>query len=58
MSRPVRIVLRVVYWLAVLAVSVGILIALILFLEARDSSQVQNGNKRGSAAQIAVRLNP
>lgn len=58
MSRPVRILLRVAYWLAVLAVSVGILIGLILFLESRDSSQVQNGNKSGSAGQMALRDHP
>jgi hypothetical protein len=29
-----------IYWLAVLAVSVAILVALILFLESRDSSSV------------------
>lgn len=38
--RTVRIALRVVYWLAVLALSVAILVALILFLESRDSSSV------------------
>jgi hypothetical protein len=35
--------LRVLYWLAVLVVSVAILIALILILESRDSSSVNGG---------------
>lgn len=46
-SRPVRILLKVLYWLAVLAVSIGILIGLILFLESRDSSQVGRGKGSG-----------
>ena len=50
--------MRVAYWLAVLAVSVAILVGLILFLESRDSSQVQNGKKSGGVGQLALRLNP
>jgi hypothetical protein len=37
----VRLLLRIVYWLAVLAVSVAILIALVLFLESRDDSSIE-----------------
>jgi hypothetical protein len=33
----------VLYWLAVLAVSVAILIGLILLLESRDSSSIDGG---------------
>jgi hypothetical protein len=39
-SRARRIALKVVYWLAVLIISIGILIGLILFLESRDNSSV------------------
>ena len=35
-----RILLRIIYWLAVLAVSFAVLIGLILLLESRDSSSV------------------
>jgi hypothetical protein len=35
-----RILLRTLYWLAVLVVSVGVLVALILLLESRDSSSI------------------
>ena len=35
-----KILLRVLYWLAVLVVSIGVLIALILLLESRDSSSL------------------
>jgi hypothetical protein len=39
----VRLLGKILYWLAVLAVSIALLIALVLFLEARDESQVENG---------------
>ena len=35
-----RAVLKVLYWLAVLVVSLAILVGLILFLESRDDSSV------------------
>jgi hypothetical protein len=35
------VVLKVLYWLAVLAVSVALVIGLILFLESRDQSSVE-----------------
>ena len=38
-----RVLLKILYWLAVLAVSVALLIALVLFFESRDESQVENG---------------
>jgi hypothetical protein len=34
------LLLRVLYWLAVLAISLAILVGLIMFLESRDSSKV------------------
>jgi len=39
----VRVLGKILYWLAVLAVSIGLLIALVLFFESRDESQVGNG---------------
>jgi hypothetical protein len=38
-----RILLKLLYWLAVLAISVALLIALVLFFESRDESNVDNG---------------
>lgn len=38
-----RILLRIVYWLAVIAISVALLNALVLFFESRDSSDVSEG---------------
>jgi hypothetical protein len=43
MDKRRRILLSVVYWLAVLVVSVAILVGLILLLESRDSSSIEGG---------------
>jgi hypothetical protein len=37
------LLLKVLYWLAVLLVSLVLLVLLVLFFESRDSSQVGNG---------------
>jgi hypothetical protein len=39
-------VLKILYWLAVLAVSLALVIGLILFLESRDQSSIE-GAQRG-----------
>lgn len=46
---PRRILLSVLYWLAVLVVSLAILVGLILLLESRDSSEVQSSAMPTSA---------
>jgi hypothetical protein len=38
-----RVLRRVLYWLAVLVVSLALVVALLLFLEARDRSSVEKG---------------
>jgi hypothetical protein len=38
-----KVLLKVLYWLAVLAVSVAILVGLISLLESRDKSSVNGG---------------
>jgi len=43
MSRWQRWGLRVLYWLAVLAVSLALLVVLILLIESRDQSSVKGG---------------
>lgn len=35
--------LKVLYWLAVVAISLALVVALILFLESRDQSSVESG---------------
>jgi hypothetical protein len=42
-SRQKKILLSIIYWIAVLVVSLAILVGLILLLESRDSSQVDGG---------------
>jgi hypothetical protein len=37
-----RVLGKILYWAAVLAISIGLLIVLVLFFESRDSSQVNN----------------
>jgi hypothetical protein len=44
-----RVLLSVLYWVAVLVVSVAILVALVLLIESRDQSRVEEG---GSAGQL------
>jgi hypothetical protein len=39
-----RVLGKIIYWLAVLAVSVALLIALVLFFESRDGSQLDSGS--------------
>jgi hypothetical protein len=40
----VRVLLKIVYWVAVLAISIALVIALIMFFESRDPSSVkENG---------------
>jgi hypothetical protein len=37
------VLLKVLYWLAVLAVSLALLVVLVLFLESRDESSLDSG---------------
>jgi hypothetical protein len=39
----VRVLGKILYWAAVLALSIVLLIALVLFFESRDTSQVDHG---------------
>jgi hypothetical protein len=41
--RNVRVLGKILYWLAVLAISVVLLIVLVLFFESKDTSQVDHG---------------
>lgn len=45
--RVVRLVGKLLYWLLVLAVSLVLLVALILFFESRDSSELSEGALQG-----------
>jgi hypothetical protein len=37
-----RVLGKILYWVAVLAISIALLIVLVLFFESRDSSQVHS----------------
>lgn len=43
-----RILLSVLYWVAVLVVSVAILVALVLLIESRDQSSVEEDEGRAA----------
>jgi hypothetical protein len=35
--------LKILYWLAVVAISLALVVALVLFLESRDQSSIESG---------------
>jgi uncharacterized protein with PQ loop repeat len=43
-SRRRKIIFSIIYWIAVLVVSLAILVGLILLLESRDSSSINGGS--------------
>ncbi|HEX8742093.1 MAG TPA: hypothetical protein VF712_03070 [Thermoleophilaceae bacterium] len=45
-----RVLLTVLYWVAVLVVSIAILVALVLLIESRDQAEVEEG---GSVTLVA-----
>jgi hypothetical protein len=52
-----RVLGKILYWTAVLAISIVLLIVLVLFFESRDSSQVDNGAVLlGALAAVRNRL--
>lgn len=53
-THAARWLLRVLYWLAVLALSIALLIALVLFLESRDPTRVGAGEGGGVAFLLAL----
>jgi hypothetical protein len=47
-----RVLLRILYWLAVVAISLAILVALVLFFESRDASELEVGARAAPAASL------
>jgi len=41
-SRSAKLALRALYWVAVVAISLALVVALVLFLESRDRSSVKD----------------
>ena len=52
-GRPRAVILGVLYWLAVVVISLAILVGLILFFEARDSSQLEEEGAAPGAAPVS-----
>jgi hypothetical protein len=50
----VRVLFKVLYWLAVLAISIALLIALLLFFESRDESELERGQWQAPALSVKV----
>ncbi len=51
-SRAVRVLGSMVYWLAVLVISLALVVGLVLLLESRDQSEVE---RKGSARAAPTR---
>jgi hypothetical protein len=47
LERSVDVIWKLLYWLAVVAVSLALVIGLILFLESRDQSSIEGAGKPG-----------
>jgi hypothetical protein len=45
-----RVLLTVLYWVAVLVISIAILVALVLLIESRDQAEVEDGGRAGLVA--------
>ena len=44
-ARGVRVALRILYWLAVLAISLALVIGLIRWFEAQDASEIEDSGR-------------
>jgi len=45
-------VLKILYWLAVMVVSLALLVALVLFFESRDDSSLEQGSTRSGTLAL------
>jgi hypothetical protein len=50
MNRGTRIALRILYWVAVVLISLALLVGLILLFESRDESDIEDGASGGGWA--------
>jgi hypothetical protein len=48
------LLLKVVYWLAVIVISVALLVLLVLFFESRDSSDLDKSQAPPASGQVAL----
>ena len=54
MPRLRTVVLKTVYWLVVLAISVALLVLLVLFFESRDSSDLENTRDSTGTGSVVI----
>jgi hypothetical protein len=47
-----RVIGKILYWLVVLAISIALLVALVLFFESRDQSQVEGASALPTSARV------
>lgn len=55
-ARAVRILGSILYWLAVVAISLALVVGLILVLESRDESEIEGGGGEGARTEPAMAL--
>lgn len=53
---PVAIALKVLYWLAVFAISLALLVGLVLFFESRDDSTLDEGARASETTATSLVL--
>jgi hypothetical protein len=51
-----QVMLRVLYWLAVLAISLALVVGLVLFFESRDDSSLDEAGLERTGAALDSRL--
>jgi hypothetical protein len=49
-----RILLKVLYWAAVLAISLALLVGLVLYFESRDQSSLEDSGVRPQVASVSL----
>ena len=54
MPRPRTVIVKTLYWLAVLVISLALLVLLVLFFESRDSSDLENSRDSGPAGTVII----
>ena len=53
-DRVTRILLKVLYWAAVLAISLALLVGLVLYFESRDQSTLDESGARPAAPAVSA----
>jgi hypothetical protein len=54
MPRPRTVIVKTLYWLAVLVISLALLVLLVLFFESRDSSDLENSRDSTDPGTVII----